>query len=201
MLTVVFILAQTGSPASQSSTSADIDVTLAGRHLTIPLAYFASGNEPDLRDEPHLLILRVYLPDFTTHETRAPSDGGGFAEQVEIVLTRGERSLNTVYAFAAADRISSEPIRNAYGLRTFRTALDQGDPAARIHEVYFAARKDVVSTLIECEPLQPSPPCRQQLSIDGMSWKITYHRQYLPQWESIENRSVELVRGFIRDKQ
>jgi hypothetical protein len=194
-----FVVAGLSFLKNAASYSDIINVRFAGRDLAIPRVYFQPWARPDLRDEPELLILRVYLPGFTTSPTKQPSDGG-YGESVQIHLTRRMRSLNTSFVIAAPDRIFAEPIREMYGLRTFRTAKAAGDPDGRIHEIYFASENEVVTKFIDCEPSHRSPSCKETLSADGMSFEITYHMQYLPDWKSIEQRSIELVHGFARSE-
>jgi hypothetical protein len=179
---------------SQPVCDGTADVRLAGHDLVIPCGYFDRGFVPDLRDEPDDLFVRAFLPGFTPTATQRPSDGG-FGETVRIALRRGTHSLNSLYAITATNRLLTEPFHDAYGLRTFRKEA-KTDPDGHVHEVYFSERDQVVTRLIECEPGHRSPPCRETVVADGMTYKITFHMQYLPDWQRIEERSIALIRSF-----
>ena len=173
-----------------------IVVQFAGRELTVPKEYFPIWAVPRRRDEPDTLILQAYLPNYTAIRTQKPSDGG-YAERVQIILRHKILSLNTIYTIAAPNRIFTEPIRDVYGLRMFRTAMDSGDPTGRIYEVYFAAKNDI-ALLRRVPALRRSPQCHDKLAADGIWFEIVYHRQYLSEWRDIEERSIDLVRSFMR---
>jgi hypothetical protein len=165
--------------------------------MSIPWGYFLFG-KPDLLNEPDVIVLRAFLPEFTPKPTMSPPLDGGHGDEVSFSLNKRLGSLTSLFASYAADRIDSFPFTDAHGLRMFR--VSQRRVPGRIDEsvVYFAHRDEAVTVLIHCEPAHRSPPCTHRFVADDLAFELRYHMLYLPQWQKIQAGVTELVRSFER---
>jgi hypothetical protein len=156
---------------------------------------FPRSTAANLSSEPDGVLLDMYLPEFAATPSRHMSAGHRASEdRVTVSLDVGASILTSLYAHMAADRDTTEPYRDEFGLRTFRVKPRNRFEAGS--KVYFAESGGVVRILISCTLGKPFPLCEHRFNAGDLSFQLRYAEPHQPQWKLIESGVLAKLQTF-----
>lgn len=181
------------------STREDIQhVRIAGVNLWVPNNY-KMGSYPQKGVEQPAILLQVLLPNFepkTEQNIEGFTKGTGWGNRSHIQI---QDISQWVTPAVVLDKVfenhpSFELLEPEYGLAHYRSP-DPNDGIIH-YEVFLEGTKDDFSSYILCEPLAENPGCEHHFAIDGIYIEINYAKVFLPQWQGIETKFLNLLTKF-----
>ena len=183
------------APYAPTTSSEIVHISIDGRDFYVPRNYFRHPPIGCGASETGML-LRVLLPELMPYSEATKdkfSAQRGWDMQMNILLTsdppiRPFAELIDIYLTAREVEVPTEKTYHLYhGLHA------AGD------DIYYSKEAGQIVRLIQCGPWKPhqTPSCRHRFRYEAYDVQLTYGRQHLPDWRSIQNSTKKLLSGFI----
>ena len=173
-----------------------VHTRIGGRNFYVPKNYFRHPQVGCGAEESGML-LRVLLPDLKPYseETKAEFEAQrGFGLLMNILLSRpsGLIDLDEVAELWVKDTPVEPPSEATHGLS--HAVHQHGD------DIFFARIERRVVFIIRCSPILPGrgSGCLHLFQFREHRLKLTYGRQHLPAWRSIQPSAKSLIESFDR---
>lgn len=187
------------------STRTDIrDVRIAGVDLWIPNNYkMGSYNTKDL--DQRNALLQVLLPDLaprTEENIEGFTKGLGWGERMQILLDDFSQTTDIQYRFKKRLEITGpfEPIKNIYGFdETFKSPFPDDPKVILGADFYVNKNENGIETYIACDIGKHvlDQGCQHDFVYDDkILVQISYSSRYLPDWKTIEEKTIDLIEKF-----
>lgn len=190
-----------------------VNIEIEGNHFAIPKGYiwFEGAWKGGKRDGVNMWTI---LPDMQprTEANKNEFDGpGGFRDVIGILLHRYNNPVTSQegpnwqrkrkqqsFEWKVKEFTQGEPVDGPYGFKLYRPRKPSRDG-----ELLFRQLPDGSLYFIQChtDSQGPFPGCSSEIYLsDKLYIRYTYGKQHLKDWQAVDKKIRELIRGFEINK-
>jgi hypothetical protein len=177
-----------------------IHVRLSGRDYDIPANYFDAVLQPGLDQRDILLVALLPSLEARTRENwdefmKVP----GWGRRVTLLIKVLKRPDGALAAQLRAAQYISGPFEVIGIEHGLEHSIPAGEGRFRKRQEVFVARDgEQFIAVIECtrDGDYPQPGCEHHFLVSGLFVKALYDKRYLPEWRSIQDSVISLMKGF-----